>query len=130
MFLSTMSRGVLSGISNKPSIGILSRFFASSGSSISDRITGLIQGEDNDVVVFMKGVPDQPRCGFSNAVVQIMRMHDVKFAGINVLEDEELRQGDEKDTSRAELKTQNQCQKMEKNTHKSSFVMLFCTFRK
>lgn len=31
------------------------------------------------VVVFMKGVPDAPRCGFSNAVVQILRMHDVPY---------------------------------------------------
>ena len=45
------------------------------------------------VVVFMKGVPSQPRCGFSNAVVQILRMHDVEFNAHDVLEDEEVRQG-------------------------------------
>ncbi|XP_022784361.1 glutaredoxin-related protein 5, mitochondrial-like [Stylophora pistillata] len=46
------------------------------------------------VVVFMKGVPEQPMCGFSNAVVQILRMHGVEGYGTyNVLEDEELRQG-------------------------------------
>eukprot|EP00094_Tigriopus_californicus_P004951 TCALIF_04769-PA protein Name:"Similar to GLRX5 Glutaredoxin-related protein 5, mitochondrial (Homo sapiens)" AED:0.22 eAED:0.24 QI:0/0/0/0.75/1/1/4/0/102 len=39
------------------------------------------------------GVPEQPRCGFSNAVVQIMRMHDVQFKAHDVLQDEELRQG-------------------------------------
>jgi len=44
------------------------------------------------IVVFMKGVPEQPMCGFSNAVVQILRMHGVdKFASYNVLDDEELR---------------------------------------
>ena len=45
------------------------------------------------VVVFMKGVPEQPMCGFSNAVVQILRMHGVEsYSSYNVLEDEELRQ--------------------------------------
>ncbi|XP_075994769.1 glutaredoxin-related protein 5, mitochondrial [Genypterus blacodes] len=46
------------------------------------------------VVVFMKGTPAQPMCGFSNAVVQILRMHGVdEYAAYNVLEDQELRQG-------------------------------------
>lgn len=48
------------------------------------------------VVVFMKGTPAQPMCGFSNAVVQILRMHGVDdYAAYNVLEDQELRQGQE-----------------------------------
>jgi len=45
------------------------------------------------VVVFMKGVPEEPRCGFSNAVVQVFRMHGVKYDAHDVLRDEELRQG-------------------------------------
>lgn len=46
------------------------------------------------VVVFMKGTPAQPMCGFSNAVVQIMRMHGVDdYAAYNVLEDQDLREG-------------------------------------
>lgn len=46
------------------------------------------------VVVFMKGTPAQPMCGFSNAVVQILRMHGVDdYASYNVLEDAELREG-------------------------------------
>jgi len=46
------------------------------------------------VVVFMKGTPAQPMCGFSNAVVQILRMHGVDdYAAYNVLEDSELREG-------------------------------------
>ncbi|CAG5928311.1 unnamed protein product [Menidia menidia] len=46
------------------------------------------------VVVFMKGTPAQPMCGFSNAVVQILRMHGVdNYASYNVLEDQELREG-------------------------------------
>lgn len=47
----------------------------------------------NTVVVFMKGVPDAPRCGFSNAVVQILRMHGVEYDAHDVLQDESLRQG-------------------------------------
>jgi hypothetical protein len=49
---------------------------------------------NNKVVVFMKGVPEQPRCGFSNAVVQILRMHGVPYDAHDVLADESLRQGD------------------------------------
>uniref|UniRef100_A0A3Q0S042 Glutaredoxin-related protein 5, mitochondrial n=1 Tax=Amphilophus citrinellus TaxID=61819 RepID=A0A3Q0S042_AMPCI len=46
------------------------------------------------VVVFMKGTPAQPMCGFSNAVVQILRMHGVdSYAAYNVLDDQDLRQG-------------------------------------
>ncbi|AWP19735.1 putative glutaredoxin-related protein 5 mitochondrial [Scophthalmus maximus] len=46
------------------------------------------------VVVFMKGTPAQPMCGFSNAVVQILRMHGVdQYAAYNVLDDGELREG-------------------------------------
>uniref|UniRef100_A0AAQ4S635 Glutaredoxin 5 homolog (S. cerevisiae) n=1 Tax=Gasterosteus aculeatus aculeatus TaxID=481459 RepID=A0AAQ4S635_GASAC len=45
------------------------------------------------VVVFMKGTPAQPLCGFSNAVVQILRMHGVDdYAAYNVLDDSELRE--------------------------------------
>lgn len=48
---------------------------------------------NSKVVVFMKGTPDTPRCGFSNAVVQIMRMHGVDYDSHNVLADEDVRQG-------------------------------------
>lgn len=41
----------------------------------------------------MKGTPDVPRCGFSNAVVQILRMHGVTYDAHNVLTDEDVRQG-------------------------------------
>lgn len=41
----------------------------------------------------MKGVPEEPRCGFSNAVIQILRMHGVTYDSYDVLEDEGLRQG-------------------------------------
>ncbi|KAL7300055.1 glutaredoxin-related protein 5, mitochondrial [Trichogramma pretiosum] len=57
----------------------------------SEDIAGMIK--NNKVVVFMKGVPEEPRCGFSNAVVQIMRMHGVQYDAHDVLKDETLRQG-------------------------------------
>ncbi|MGB1876581.1 MAG: Grx4 family monothiol glutaredoxin [Rhodospirillaceae bacterium] len=47
----------------------------------------------NDVVLFMKGTPMFPQCGFSAAVVQILSQLGVKFKGVNVLEDDNLRQG-------------------------------------
>jgi monothiol glutaredoxin len=49
--------------------------------------------EQNPVVVFMKGVPDQPQCGFSAVVVQILDHVGVDFVGVNVLQDDALRQG-------------------------------------
>ncbi|KAF4523340.1 hypothetical protein B566_EDAN005494 [Ephemera danica] len=49
--------------------------------------------KNSKVVVFMKGVPEEPRCGFSNAVVQIFRMHGVTYDSHDVLKDETLRQG-------------------------------------
>ena len=47
----------------------------------------------NDVCLFMKGTPDAPQCGFSMAVSNILKILEVKFKGINVLENNELRQG-------------------------------------
>jgi monothiol glutaredoxin len=48
---------------------------------------------DNDVVLYMKGTPVFPQCGFSAAVVQALSHLGVKFKGINVLEDPGLREG-------------------------------------
>ncbi|MGB0670929.1 MAG: Grx4 family monothiol glutaredoxin [Rhodospirillales bacterium] len=48
---------------------------------------------ENDVVLFMKGTPMFPQCGFSAAVVQALSNMQVKFKGINVLEDERIREG-------------------------------------
>jgi len=47
----------------------------------------------NDVVLFMKGTPQFPQCGFSGQVVQILDYLGVPYKGINVLESDELRQG-------------------------------------
>ncbi len=48
---------------------------------------------DNEVCLFMKGTPDAPECGFSMAVSNILKILEVKFKGINVLENEQLRNG-------------------------------------
>ena len=47
----------------------------------------------NEIVLFMKGTPDMPQCGFSMAVANVLKHLEVKFIGINVLEDEEIRNG-------------------------------------
>jgi monothiol glutaredoxin len=49
--------------------------------------------KSNDVVLFMKGTPEAPMCGFSGRVVQILNHVGVAFKGINVLDSDELRQG-------------------------------------
>ena len=49
--------------------------------------------ENNEVCLFMKGTPDAPQCGFSMATSNILKILEVNFKGINVLEDENLRQG-------------------------------------
>ncbi|MDX2142330.1 MAG: Grx4 family monothiol glutaredoxin [Rhodospirillaceae bacterium] len=48
---------------------------------------------DNDVVLFMKGTPMFPQCGFSAAVVQVLSHFGVKFKGVNVLADDDVRNG-------------------------------------
>ncbi len=48
---------------------------------------------DNPVVLFMKGEPEQPRCGFSGVCVQILDHLGVDFVGVDVLQNDELRQG-------------------------------------
>ena len=58
---------------------------------IKEKIKNLIK--ENDVCLFMKGTPDSPQCGFSMAVSNVLKHLEVNFEGINVLEDEQLRQG-------------------------------------
>ena len=55
------------------------------------KIKNLIQ--KNDVCLFMKGTPEVPQCGFSLAVSNVLKHLDVKFSGVNVLEDLEVREG-------------------------------------
>ena len=47
----------------------------------------------NEVCLFMKGTPDAPQCGFSMAVSNVLKHLQVKFTGVNVLDDEEIRNG-------------------------------------
>ena len=47
----------------------------------------------NDVILFMKGTPEAPQCGFSDQVVRILDFLGVEYAGVNVLANGELRQG-------------------------------------
>ena len=63
--------------------------------TITDPVTERIESElqENDVVLFMKGTPVFPQCGFSAAVVQVLSHLGVKFKGIDVLQDPGLRQG-------------------------------------
>tara|TARA_B110000444_G_C18627536_1_gene495216 strand:+ start:399 stop:716 length:318 start_codon:yes stop_codon:yes gene_type:complete len=49
--------------------------------------------EKNPVCLFMKGTPDAPQCGFSMAVSNVLKHLNVKFHGVNILEDENLRKG-------------------------------------
>ena len=49
--------------------------------------------ENNEVCLFMKGTPDAPQCGFSMAVSNMLKILEVNFKGVNVLENEKLRQG-------------------------------------
>ena len=59
--------------------------------SAFDRIKSDIDA--NDIVLFMKGTPGMPQCGFSATVVQILDHIGVKYKGVNVLADPEIRQG-------------------------------------
>ena len=63
--------------------------------AIEDAITKRIRQDitENDVVLFMKGTPVFPQCGFSATVVQVLSHLGVKFKGVDVLQDPGLRQG-------------------------------------
>ena len=58
---------------------------------ISKKIKSIV--DTNNIVLFMKGTPDAPQCGFSMAVSNILKHLKVKFEGVNVLENNEIRQG-------------------------------------
>ena len=49
--------------------------------------------DNNEVCLFMKGTPDAPQCGFSMAVSNMLKILEVNFTGINVLEDQSIREG-------------------------------------
>ena len=58
---------------------------------VKEKIKELI--DNNEVCLFMKGTPESPQCGFSMAVSNVLKHLKVNFKGVNVLEDENLRQG-------------------------------------
>ena len=59
--------------------------------SVQEQIASTVK--DNEVVLFMKGTPQFPQCGFSNTVVQILTYLGVDFKGVNVLASDEIRNG-------------------------------------
>ena len=60
-------------------------------SEINEKIKNILKTDN--IVLFMKGTPDAPQCGFSMAVSNILKHLKVNFKGINVLENNEIRQG-------------------------------------
>ena len=62
---------------------------------MDDQTKTIIQNHinDNEVCLFMKGTPDAPQCGFSMAVSNMLKILEVNYKGINVLEDQSIRDG-------------------------------------
>ena len=62
---------------------------------MEQQIKNQIENEisNNEVCLFMKGTPDAPQCGFSMAVSNMLKILEVNFKGVNVLENEHVRQG-------------------------------------
>ena len=62
---------------------------------MEQRIKDQIENEisNNEVCLFMKGTPEAPQCGFSMAVSNMLKILEVNFKGVNVLENEHIRQG-------------------------------------
>ena len=62
---------------------------------MDDQIKSTIQNHinDNEVCLFMKGTPDAPQCGFSMAVSNMLKILEVDFKGVNVLENQSIREG-------------------------------------
>ena len=62
---------------------------------MDDNTKNLIQShiDNNEVCLFMKGTPDAPQCGFSMAVTNMLKLLEVNFGSVNVLEDQNIREG-------------------------------------
>ena len=62
---------------------------------MDDQTKNLIQTniDKNEVCLFMKGTPDAPQCGFSMAISNMLKILEVNFHGVNVLEDQNIREG-------------------------------------
>jgi monothiol glutaredoxin len=59
--------------------------------SIQEKLKEVI--DNNEVVLFMKGTPDFPQCGFSGRTTQILQACDIRFASVDVLADSDVREG-------------------------------------
>eukprot|EP00450_Noctiluca_scintillans_P006083 CAMPEP_0194482166 /NCGR_PEP_ID=MMETSP0253-20130528/4244_1 /TAXON_ID=2966 /ORGANISM="Noctiluca scintillans" /LENGTH=292 /DNA_ID=CAMNT_0039321689 /DNA_START=80 /DNA_END=958 /DNA_ORIENTATION=- len=71
--------------------GELEEMLPKAEAKLEDRLKELLNKEP--VMLFMKGCPDEPRCGFSGKIVGILNEHSVKFGTFDILSDEEVRQG-------------------------------------
>ena len=62
---------------------------------MDDKLKEAIKGyiDNNEVCLFMKGTPDAPQCGFSMAVSNMLKILEINFKGVNVLEDQAIREG-------------------------------------
>ena len=62
---------------------------------MDDNTKNIIQNhiDNNDVCLFMKGTPDAPQCGFSMAVTNMLKILEINYKGINVLQDQNIREG-------------------------------------
>ena len=62
---------------------------------MDEQVKSLIQNhiDNNEVCLFMKGTPDAPQCGFSMAVANILKIIEVNYKSVNVLEDQKIREG-------------------------------------
>ena len=62
---------------------------------MDDQTKNIIQNniDNNEVCLFMKGTPDAPQCGFSMSVSNMLKILEVKYKGVNVLEDQSVREG-------------------------------------
>ena len=62
---------------------------------MDEQVKSLIQNhiDNNEVCLFMKGTPDAPQCGFSMAVANILKILEVNYKSVNVLEDQKIREG-------------------------------------
>tara|TARA_Y100000992_G_C21210701_1_gene465288 strand:+ start:39 stop:374 length:336 start_codon:yes stop_codon:yes gene_type:complete len=62
---------------------------------MDDQTKSIIQNhiDNNDVCLFMKGTPDAPQCGFSMAVSNMLKVLEIDFTGVNVLENQNIREG-------------------------------------
>jgi|TARA_B100000470_G_C19708526_1_gene354360 monothiol glutaredoxin len=62
---------------------------------MDDQTKNMIQNhiDNNEVCLFMKGTPDAPQCGFSMAVSNMLKILEVNFKGVNILENQNIREG-------------------------------------